>query len=164
MVNTGAFREIFNTANLDMLALGLPLVTFAAGGLGEYVTAPSSFSFSASDQDQDQGEDNEVRRFVRAALPVDFFPSGGSQSDATAATATATATALPFSACAGCNSVVVHWPTPRALAAALYFAALANETRARVGFAGLDTVRRGFPASKMNRAYESMFLSLISGK
>ena len=41
IVNTGAWREIFNGANLDALSVALPLVTYAAGGVGEYIADPS---------------------------------------------------------------------------------------------------------------------------
>ena len=40
IVNTGAWLEIFNNANLEVMALGIPLVTFASGGVGEYILQP----------------------------------------------------------------------------------------------------------------------------
>ena len=37
VVNTGAWKEIYNNANLEVMSSGVPLITFATGGVGEYV-------------------------------------------------------------------------------------------------------------------------------
>ncbi len=45
VVNTGAWKEIFNNVNLEVLSSGVPLITFATGGVGEYIVNPYETGF-----------------------------------------------------------------------------------------------------------------------
>lgn len=62
IVNTGAWREIFNGANLDALSIALPLITYASGGVGEYIADPA-----LTDQ-------SPVLNYLNEYLSVDNIP------------------------------------------------------------------------------------------
>ena len=138
IVNTGAFREIFNTANLDILALAVPIITFAAGGLGEYIQDPANRN------------QEEVTSFISNAFPLDYFNLQDMNF--------AYNELPPFSI--GINAIIVNWPCPKALSAAILFSTYANKTRSGIGYAGMETVDKYFQSKKMNYAYEKLFLSI----
>jgi glycosyltransferase involved in cell wall biosynthesis len=48
VVHTGQVLETFCIANIEVMSMGIPLVTFAVGGVGEYVLEPPLPSFAES--------------------------------------------------------------------------------------------------------------------
>ena len=58
VVNPGLVLETFCISNIEAMSMGVPLVTFAVGGIGEYVAAPPQLS---ADQDREgEGVDFSV--------------------------------------------------------------------------------------------------------
>ena len=50
-----AWSETFCIANIEAMAMGIPVVTFGVGGIGEYVYAPDPAEDPAQEQGQGQG-------------------------------------------------------------------------------------------------------------
>ena len=59
-----AWSETFCIANIEAMAVGIPLVTFAVGGIGEYIDAPDNFVEFSEDQDQSR----DFRIFENAVI------------------------------------------------------------------------------------------------
>lgn len=64
-----AWSETYCIANVEAMAMGVPLVTFAAGGVGEYVTPPAKMLASkGADRgfapSVDTGSDDDVRNAI----------------------------------------------------------------------------------------------------
>lgn len=134
-VTTGAWRETFSMVGIDHMAMGVPLVTFAAGGMGEYVADPADSSQQA------------VQVFLR--MYGDRTSSVGEERR------------NPFQLSA--NAVVVSEASAEALSAALVFMMYDNYTRSSIAYEGLQTVLNHFSSEKTVSAYVRLF-STILGK
>ena len=60
VVNPGLVLETFCISNIEAMSMGVPLVTFAVGGIGEYVAAPSQLSADDSKDSIDKLPDFSV--------------------------------------------------------------------------------------------------------
>ncbi len=60
VVNPGLVLETFCISNIEAMSMGVPLVTFAVGGIGEYVAAPSQLSADGSNSSTDEFGDFSV--------------------------------------------------------------------------------------------------------
>jgi glycosyltransferase involved in cell wall biosynthesis len=139
-VTTGAWRETFSMVGTDHMALGLPLVTFAAGGMGEYVEDPSGCN------------QRPVQEFLasRARQQQDLSPSPEDGS------------ADPFRLSR--NAVVVMTPTQEALALAVLFLKTEDAVRSSIAYRGIKTVTDHFSLEKSTAAYVDFYAMIFDKK
>ena len=145
-VTTGAWRETFSMVGTDHMALGIPLVTFAAGGMGEYVDDPylsdqgAVFSFVESN--------SYARQYLRNRASSTNENTGSDKMDGN-----------PFMISR--NAVVVIEPNSDALALALLFMQSNDAVRSSVGYFGQLTVQEHFSPQKSLSAYMDLFSGMF---
>jgi glycosyltransferase involved in cell wall biosynthesis len=144
-VTTGAWRETFSIVGLDHLAMGVPLVTYAAGGMGEYIDNPFNEQYNSFRY--------IIQKFVNdysLMLCDSNIYNTDSEHNITAV--------LPF--LISSNAVVVIDTTPCALALAIMFLSENNEIRSNIGYNGINTVKNYFTLEKSGDAYDQLYTML----
>jgi glycosyltransferase involved in cell wall biosynthesis len=159
-VTTGAWRETFSIAGLELLALGVPLVTFATGGMGEYIADPAS-SFSSSDVSDVFNCSERVAAFLSSMNTsiLSFEEAVLRATDQQVPPMNNTTPLCPFAVAD--NAVVVLRAHPRALALAMLYLDRHPDDRSRVGFAGITTATRHFHTNKTRDLYVEFLLGIM---
>lgn len=147
-VTTGAWAETFSIAGLELMALGVPLVTYATGGMGEYVTGPSFAPESGCLESSRYCEDDCVNRFLSSrnvSLQRQFYAN--------------------FSQCPfyrSENAIVMMDTNPLSLALGIEYLISNPKVRDEIGLAGIGTASRHFHIDKTRKLYERLFHSILS--
>ena len=137
------WSETFCIANIEVMAAGVPLVTFGVGGVGEYVS-----------DEKLQG----WRRLQGEGGDADSDANGNSAKDGdTEAEAEA-----PFTVTT--NAILVHEASPEALARAARELVLSPGLRRVLGAAGRETVVRHFGQQRQMQQYEELYWLLARAR
>jgi len=125
-----AWSETFCIANIEAMSMGVPLVTFAVGGIGEYVQDPTS------------PYNNNIS--ILGADGIDNSTSGR-YSDPTGDFSVST------------NAMVVHRATPVAIARATSFLIKHPERRKELAQRGRETVVAHFGVQRQMQQYAELY-------
>jgi glycosyltransferase involved in cell wall biosynthesis len=135
-VTTGAWEETFSIVGLEHLGLGVPLVTFAAGGMGEYIADPHK-------SPRDQGL---VEQFI-FDLRLNCGIVNGT---------------LPFMVSS--NAIVVMRPETCALSSAVQFLSQHDYIRDRNAAKGIRLVQQHFNRKKFASVYQQLLKRAVTKK
>jgi glycosyltransferase involved in cell wall biosynthesis len=135
-VTTGAWEETFSIVGLEHLGLGVPLVTFAAGGMGEYIADPH----------KNPSEQSLVLTFIRN-LRLNCGIVNGT---------------LPFMV--SLNAIVVIRPETCALSAAIMFLNQHDSIRDRNAANGIRLVHQHFNREKFVSVYQQLLKRAVTEK
>ncbi len=126
-----AWSETFCIANIEVMSMGVPLVTFAVGGIGEYVQDPSWPKNDNNNETLGAGSvgNSTSRRYVDPA--GDFSVST--------------------------NAMVVHRATPVAIARATSFLIMHPERRKELAQRGRETVVAHFGVQRQMKQYAELY-------
>jgi glycosyltransferase involved in cell wall biosynthesis len=158
-VTTGAWRETFSIAGLEQLALGVPLVTFASGGMGEYVSdplltyapSPRSPPTTTTSTNLLWNCSDEVRVFI-SRLNLDHIDGDDDDGD----DGHGKIFVCPFAI--SDNAIVVLDTHPQSLAMAVKYLETSPDDRSRIGFAGITTASQHFHLNKTRDLYQDFLL------
>ena len=143
-VTTGAWRETFSIVGLELLTLGIPLVTYASGGMGEYIVDPFGVS-NSSTRCNAKVEEYIQSVDVISSLNLDLFGNASSR--------------CPFAV--SDNAVVVLDTHPLALALAIKYLDYSPGDRSTIGYAGITTAADYFHINKTRDMYQAFMLDVI---
>ena len=157
-VTTGAWRETFSIAGLELLALGVPLVTFASGGMGEYIVSPLESTSSARIGGRFSiGCRERVSIFLSTI--VDSTSLSLRDIDHLHVQMSSNISLCPFAVTD--NAIVVHNTHPQALALAVKYVEFSAEDRKTIGYAGMLSASRYFHMNKTRSFYQRFLLNTV---
>ena len=131
--------ETFCIANIEAMAMGIPLVTFAVGGVGEYVDHVLNPLFNSGDVHS-----------VDTTVDVDVSSDGESITQQTT---------LPFTI--STNAAIVNHATPEAIAEAVFYLIRHDDVRESISRAGIGTVDAHFTSERQMRQYRDVYRNII---
>ncbi|KAJ1410912.1 hypothetical protein B484DRAFT_455756, partial [Ochromonadaceae sp. CCMP2298] len=156
------WSETFCIANTEAMSMGLPLVTFAVGGVGEYVMDPNRVGADMGDMGQGQGQGQGLGgRGTGIGTGVDAGAGAGAGTGAGAGAGSGSGSASGeslFSVSA--NAVIVNQATPQALAAATLHLLKFPSLRAEMGFNARETILRRFSVQRQMQQYDELYSAL----
>ena len=132
-----AWSETFCIANIEAMSMGVPLVTFAVGGIGEYVMEPALNNANRNSSDTRGGNDES-----RPSTPHEDLQKDSSVSD---------------------NAIVVDRATPIALAKATLHLIRRPILRDALGRRGRQTIVDHFTVQRQMAQYELLYTKLVNG-
>ena len=171
VVSAGLVLETFCIANIEVMAMQLPLVTFALGGTGEYVLRP----LHQQQQQQQQHEEEVVVDNVRASrgvekvngkrmdepVSVDEYNDRNNKlwaRDRQSSGERGSEEGSDFSVSG--NAVVVHKAAPEALASAVLHLINHPALCRELGEAGRQTVIQRFGVDRQMKQYDELYSKL----
>mmetsp|Transcript_3561 Transcript_3561/g.5869 ORF Transcript_3561/g.5869 Transcript_3561/m.5869 type:complete len:169 (-) Transcript_3561:119-625(-) len=124
------WSETFCIANIEVMSMSIPLVTFAVGGIGEYVSAPVAGN---TNMEMDGNISNRSDASIDDSIP-DYTLSS--------------------------NAVIVNRATPMAIARAVYYLITHPTEREVIGKTGRQTVVSYFHLDRQMQQYAKLYTAL----
>lgn len=136
-----AWSETFCIANIEAMAMGIPLITFAVGGVGEYISAPERCASSASSNVQrpisPQWESFTCQGDMWGIDSIPGFEIGN-------------------------NAIIINEASPQTIAHAVIYLLNNPNERGRIGRAGHETVAKYFSSERQMRQYSKIYNEIYS--
>lgn len=131
-----AWSETFCIANIEAMAMGIPLVTFAVGGVGEYVSPPQ-------------------RCLVEGKSDIPVSPDWTSY----ACDVNGSSSNVPDFEIVN-NALILNVASPETILEAVSYLIFNSDERKRIGMMGHETVVKYFNADRQMKQYSAMYKSV----
>lgn len=145
VINTSirGWSETFCISNIEVMSIGVPLITFAVGGIGEYVERPPPV-------------DKTVQCHVDRISLLQTAPIDGCASS----TASILDDDNDLLYTVGINAVLLNEASPLAISAAVSLLAGNSTLRQQIGLAGRKTVQDRFSVVRQMEEYTALYQHL----
>ena len=134
-----AWSETFCISNIEVLSMSVPLVTFAVGGIGEYVDdVPMVLAGKEEEgyleqrqQEWEQQQQREQKQSQQQHYTTNYTIST--------------------------NAVILHYASPEVISSAVNYLLLNPAVRAELGRAGRETVLKSFTTARQMEQYSQLY-------
>ncbi|KAJ1440182.1 hypothetical protein B484DRAFT_443608 [Ochromonadaceae sp. CCMP2298] len=152
VVNTSLWPETFCISNIEVMSVGIPLVTFAVGGIGEYVHSPR-------EEVQPGGTVESGVGLNGAVSSIGAGDSSTDSSNSTNRTSADTSFSTAFFSLSS-NAVLVNHATPTAIASAVNYLITHPDVRRDIGAQARSTVLERFHIQRQMHQYAELYTAL----